>query len=74
MWEWLRGRGQAQWGTAEPRGVDRGGIAWGNTEGTQTSEEVRDVAGVRDCESSGGAGRRMEKPRNLEAMEWALAW
>ncbi len=30
-------------------------IAGGNTEGTQTSEEVRDVAGVGDGERAGGA-------------------
>jgi hypothetical protein len=48
------GRGQAQSpGSEDRRGVDRGGIGGGNTEGTQTSEEVRGVAGVGDGESAG---------------------
>jgi hypothetical protein len=42
---------------------------------TQTSEEVRGEAGVRDGEGFCGAVvRETEKPRNLEAMGWALAW
>jgi hypothetical protein len=58
--EWLRGRGQAQRGTGEPgirrqEGCRWRGVAGGNTEGTQTSEEVSGVARVGDGESAGGA-------------------
>jgi hypothetical protein len=67
---WLRGRGQAQWGLGSPgsengRGVDREGVAGGNAEGMQTSEEVRGIAGVRDGESAGEAVVRDGEAKKL---------
>jgi hypothetical protein len=54
----------------------KGELQGGHTEGTNTNEEVKGVAGVGDDEGSGGAvvGDREAEELRGNAMGWALAW